>query len=277
MEFKPSRLEAAPALLLLVLLGGCQAVHVQVDAMRSRLLDLPAPHSTDSVAVEADTQPAGLLPRELNAKLTYLLEQRGYRVTNNLQDAHYLLHAYAAINRSEPEVFYETMFWPGHEAYGYAPSRSRVTTTIGFGYDGYPYYGYGAGLHYGPYERTVYCKWLALTLYDTRRLTQIERRQAAQNVPPQLEEPTTLEGENPPSPTPLRCRRQLADAIVWQSNAVNCNSDTDLRWYANALLLASFDHWGKDTPRQQHATIDSDSDRFQRLANVEEHVTRVRQ
>lgn len=103
-------------------------------------------------------------------------------------------------------------------------------------------YRYRSAWYLGPsysytYVYPLYTRELIVTLYDRERLAQCE---------PQKTEP----------------------AIVWQAAARSRGRSADLRWQANYLALAVFDHFGRDTGRTIRVNFDPDEARVRSLAHL---------
>jgi hypothetical protein len=212
-----------------IALLGCANVDVAVNAYLASGRVLPSPAAGDTVAVLTTTEPPEpLLADEISRKVEYLLGEHGY-ATADEQDAGHVLFCFAAIDAGRTRKGVTPVHEPGKTIESY-------------------YYGRGGRYavkrtyipgktRYIPYEYTLYTRSLALELCDRERLEQAE------------------EGDK-------------RHSVVWRCTAISSGPESDLRWIVNHLLLTAFEHFGRDTEKQQHMTICYEDERVKDLAEV---------
>jgi len=240
--------------------GGCSTGPMRVTAYRSGRTAFPPPGRQSAIGVVTATAvDEPLLHTEVADKVAYLLQQRGYRVTNP-QDARYLLSCWFDIDTGQTVAGATPMHEPGtfvSVGVGGRRWRSRMVYVPGRTY-------------YVPYEYTLFGKYLELTLYDQKRARELGIDIEAYLAPPaQQHEQNATSQTTPQTDTPPREQTQpVADAIVWRCTAVNADTSTDLRWRVNHLLLTCFDYFGLDSGKEKKKTMFSNDDRAKELAEA---------
>lgn len=248
------------AVLVCMATAGCSTVSMRVSAYRSGRASFPAPGRDSGVGViTATALDEPLLHTEVAQKVAYLLEQRGYRVTNP-KEARYLLSCWFEIDSGQTYAGVTPVHEPG--AYvsvgvGGRRWRSRMVYMPGHTY-------------YVPYEYTVFGKYLELTLYDQERAKELGIDiEACLAGPAEPEGPdSSSEGGGEGGSRRGEQARPVADAIVWHCTVVNADASTDLRWRVNYMLLAGFDYFGLDSGKEKRVTMFSNDKRAEELAGA---------
>lgn len=220
------RIVGSAAFLVLALwVGGCAQTDVAVSTYLSDALPFPSRPGTRVAVVTDAPATTPLLRRELQRKIEYLLQERGFlKAAPTATD--YVLAARATIDQ-------------GHEvldSYDVQHSFPQRTTSL--------YMQRGRRVYvrrYHPiyverryYTYTEYTKSLELTLIDPTR---------QQTLPP----------------------RDRDDAIVWQAGAVTTDTESDLRQAADFLLVGAFKYFGIDTGGTETVTLGEHDERVTEL------------
>lgn len=200
---------------LLFWAGGCAQTDVAVSTYLADTLPFPERAGTRVAVVTDAPATVPLLRRELQRKLEYLLQERGFQKAP-VTTADYVLAARATIDQ-------------GHEvldSYDVHRSFPQHTTSM--------YLHHGRRVYvrrYHPtyverryYTYTQYTKALELTLFDQARY---------QALAP----------------------RDRDDAIVWQAGVVATDREDDLRAAVDFLLVGTFKYFGGDTGGTKNVTL----------------------
>lgn len=215
---------------MIVLLGllytaGCAQIDVTLTAYRAQDQPMPAAAGV-TVGVAAETEPPEpLLEREIERKLSLLMRERGFTLAP-LDEADYVLSAFAAIDAGRPVVrSYEAYAPPQvvtRSVYTHYGRRAYVRTY-------YPMHSYARS-----YTVTVFTHALELNFVDNQRFLKAE--------------PATRD-----------------EAILWRASATTRADSSDLRRMVDPLLVAALAQFGQDTGRQIEVHVKTGDERLEAL------------
>lgn len=209
--------------------AGCSRVNVQLNAYRAARLDFPTPTADNTIAVVVGTDTEEpLLAEQVADKIILLLNDLGYK-TAEQQQAEYLLSCWFSMDSGKTYTGVMPIYEPGGFATTHITDSRGRWRTVTTQLPG--------TTQYVPYSYTIFCKQLGLTLYDGQKFANADED-------------------------------TLKDAIAWRCTALIADTNADIRWRINHLLIAAFDHLGQDTSRQINIKMDENDDRVNTLVEI---------
>jgi hypothetical protein len=192
----------------------------------------------EEVAAKGPKMPPGYMPNnellhdEVRAKVRELLTSRGFE-TAEADEADYYFVFFFGMGHGRRKTEWEPIYTSSDFGPGYGPYRYWGGPYYGRRWDYYGGWGYGTGVQYVPVTYTVYHSWLLLDVIDAKEF------RAAKKI-----------------------------RFVWRGRIGTTSRNSDLRGVLNYLLVAGFEHFGRDTGRRVEMWMDLNDPRVKRLEDA---------